>query len=100
MQAAELAPRRRAEIRAILKDPIARDAFLQPDTTITDALEKVGAPKRARKKGMAGDLGALVDTLRKYPWTELAHLRGDEDTLRTLEEVERLAKELRKTLKD
>jgi ParB family chromosome partitioning protein len=87
------------QLRAILKDPIAKDTFLQPSTTIVDSLEKIGATKKPRKKGMAGDITQLVDTLRRYPWTELAHLRGDEDTLRALEEVERLAKDLKKTLK-
>jgi ParB family transcriptional regulator, chromosome partitioning protein len=87
------------QLRAILKDPVAKDIFLQSSTTIIDSLEKIGAAKKPRKKGMAGDLAQLVDTLRRYPWTELAPLRGDEDTLRALEEVERLAKDLKKTLK-
>lgn len=41
-------------LRAILKDPVAKDCFLQPITTITDALEKIGATKRPRKNGLVG----------------------------------------------
>ncbi len=48
------------QLRAILKDPVAKDTFLQPSTTITDALEKIGATKRPRKKGLGGDLAAIV----------------------------------------
>lgn len=87
------------QLRQILKDPIAKACFLEPGTSITDAIEKLGAPKSRRKKGLAGDLGMIVDAIRKHPWTELAALRGDEDTLRTIEEAERLLKDLKKTLK-
>jgi ParB family chromosome partitioning protein len=86
-------------LRAILKDPIAKDCFLSPGATINDALEKLGAPKVGRKKGLAGDLNAIVDSIRKHPWTELAKLRGNEDALRTIEEAEKLLKDLKKTLK-
>lgn len=87
-------------LRPILKDPVAKDCFLQPTTTINDALEKLdGATKAPRKNGLAGDLGAIVDSIRKHPWTALSELRGDEDTIRTIEEAEKLLKDLKKTLK-
>jgi ParB family chromosome partitioning protein len=88
------------QLRAILKDPVAKDTFLQPATTIVESLEKIGATKKPRKKGLGGDLAAIVDTIRRHPWTELAELRGDEDTIRTIEEAERLLKDLKKTLKN
>lgn len=86
-------------LRVILKDPVAKDCFLTPNTTINDALEKLGGAKPPRKNGLAGDLGAIVDAIRKHPWTALAELRGDEDALRTIEEAEKLLKDLKKTLK-
>jgi ParB family chromosome partitioning protein len=88
-------------LRPILKDPVAKDCFLQPTTTINDALEKLegAASSKPRKNGLAGDIGAIVDSIRKHPWTALAELRGDEDTLRTIEEAEKLLKDLKKTLK-
>jgi len=87
------------QLRAILKDPVAKDCFEQPATTITDALDRIGAEKKPRKKGLSGDLASLVDTIRRHPWTELSELRGDENTLRTIEEAEKLLKDLKKTLK-
>ncbi len=87
------------QLRSILKDPVAKDCFQQPATTITDALERIGASKKPRKKGLGGDVAALVDAIRRHPWTELAALRGDEDTLRTIEEAEKLLKDLKKSLK-
>jgi ParB family chromosome partitioning protein len=88
-------------LRPILKDPVAKDCFLQPATTINDALEKLeGVPNaKPKKSGLAGDLDAIVDSIRKHPWTALAELRGDEDTLRTIDEAEKLLRDLKKTLK-
>ena len=86
-------------LRVILKDPVAKDCFLTSGTTINDALEKLGGTKKPRKNGLAGDLGAIVDSIRKHPWTALADLRGDEDAIRTIEEAEKLLKDLKKTLK-
>lgn len=88
------------QLRSILKDPVAKDCFLQPATTIVDSLERIGAVQKPRKKGLSGDLAALVDAIRRQPWTELAELRGDEPTLRTIEEAERLLKDLKKTLRN
>jgi ParB family transcriptional regulator, chromosome partitioning protein len=87
------------QLRAILKDPVAKDCIMQPSTTIIDALERIGQAKKPRKKGLSGDLGSLVDAIRRHPWTELADLRGDEETIRTIEEAEKLLKDLKKTLK-
>ncbi|HEY5938442.1 MAG TPA: hypothetical protein VIU61_27515, partial [Kofleriaceae bacterium] len=86
-------------LRAILKDPIAKDCFLSPGATINDAMDKLGTPKVGRKKGLAGDLGAIIDSIRKHPWTALSELRGNEDAIRTIEEAEKLLKDLKKTLK-
>jgi len=87
-------------LRPILKDPVARDCFLQPTTSINDALEKLdGTSTKERKAGLAGDIGAIIDSIRKQPWTALAELRGDEGVLRTIEEAEKLLKDLKKSLK-
>ena len=55
-----------------------------------------------RRKGrvaFAGDIGAVIDSIRRHPWTALADLRGDEDVIRAIEEAEKLLKDLKKTLK-
>ena len=86
-------------LRAILKDPVAKDRFLADGTSINDALEKLGEPTpQPRPNGLAGDLGAIVASIRKHPWTALAELRGNEDALRTIEEAEKLLHELKKAL--
>ena len=85
-------------LRVILKDPVAKDVFMRPQSTISDALEKIGVAKKPRKGGLAGDLGAIIDSIRKHPWTEVSSLRGDEETMRTINEAEKLLKELRKSL--
>lgn len=85
------------KLRSVLRDPIARDRFLTPGASINDALEKIEKPQK--KNGLAGDLGAIADSIRKHPWTTLAELRGDQETLRTIDEVEKLLKQLKKTLK-
>ena len=85
--------------RVILKDPVAKDCFLSEGTSINDALEKLGEPKPPpRADGLAGDLGAIVSSIRKQPWTALAELRGNEDALRTIEEAEQMLQELKKAL--
>src|SRR5712671_1249478 len=47
------------KLRTILKDPVARDHFLSREGTINSALEKLGAPPAARRRGLAGDLAGL-----------------------------------------
>src|SRR5262249_45941131 len=47
-------------LRAILKDPVAKDCFLTERTTINDALEKLGETRPQRSNGLAGDLDAIV----------------------------------------
>ncbi|TMQ13718.1 MAG: hypothetical protein E6J90_28015 [Deltaproteobacteria bacterium] len=72
-------------LRAILKDPVAKDCILSDGTSINDALEKLGEPAPPRPNGLAGDLGAIVASIRKHPWTALAELRGNDDAIRTIE---------------
>jgi len=78
---------------------VAKDCFLTDRTTINDALEKLGETRPQRGPGLAGDLDAIVSSIRKHPWTALAELRGNEDAIRTIEEAEKLLKELKKALK-
>ena len=68
--------------------------------TIQSALEKVGPSTANRTKGLAGDLAALVDTIKRYPWTTLASLKGDSNVLGTLDEAEKVLAALKKQLSD
>src|SRR5215813_579211 len=58
-------------LRPILKDPVAKDCFLTERTSINDALEKLGEPAPQRTSGLAGDLSAIVASIRRHPWTAL-----------------------------
>src|SRR5437667_7833011 len=86
------------KLRLILRDPVARDDFLTDGGSIDSALLKLGPAPSRKRQGLTGDIQALADTIKGYPWTTLADLKGDPDLIRTLEETEKLLKDLRRTL--
>jgi ParB family chromosome partitioning protein len=86
------------KLRLILRDPVAKEDFLSGGGSIQTALEKMGPTTSKRGHGLAGDLEALTESLRRYPWTTLASLKGDQMVLRKLDEAERLLKDLKKAL--
>ncbi len=86
------------KLRLVVRDPVARDEFLSETGSIASALLKLGPASTKKQQGLTGDIQALADTIKGYPWTTLANLKGDTDLIRTLEETEKLLKELRRTL--
>ena len=86
------------KLRQILRDPVARDDFLSDGGSIDSALLKLGPAPSKKRQGLTGDIQALADTIKGYPWTTLADLKGDVDLIRTLNEAEKLLKDLRRTL--
>lgn len=86
------------KLRLVLRDPVARDEFLAPSGSIESALLKLGPGPSKKREGLAADIQALAESIKGYSWTTLASAKGDEDLLRTLEETEKLLKELRRTL--
>ena len=85
------------KLRQILRDPVGRENFLAPGGTIDTALQKV-APSPRKGHGLLGDVESLAEAIRRYPWTTLASLRGDQHLLAKLDETEKLLKDLRRTL--
>lgn len=79
------------------KDPVAKEKFLSPESTIESVLPSVAQPQ-TKKKGLVGDIEQLSEALQQYSWTALAALRGDSQVLKKLEETEKLIKELKKAL--
>jgi ParB family chromosome partitioning protein len=86
------------KLRQVLKDPVAKENFLQPEGTIESALRTLSPPPSKKGQGLLSDLEQLSESLQRYPWTTLAALKGDQQVIRKLEETEKLMKELKKTL--
>jgi ParB family transcriptional regulator, chromosome partitioning protein len=86
------------KLRNILRDPVARDAFLSSDGSIDSALDKLTPTPSKKNQGLLGDIESLSEAIRRYPWTTLASLKGDRQVIEKLEEAEKLLKDLKKTL--
>ena len=86
------------KLRLVLRDPVAREHFLSDDGSVDSALLKLGPAPAKKRQGLAGDIQALADVIKGYPWTTLASLKGDPEVVRTLDETEKLLKELKRAL--
>lgn len=86
------------KLRQVLKDPVAKDHFLSAGGTIETALRTLGPAPSKKNQGLLGDIEQVSESLRRYPWTTLAALKGDVQVLRKLEETEKLLKDLKKAL--
>ncbi len=58
----------------------------------------LGRDASTRRCGLLGDIEQVSESLKRYPWTTLAALKGDPQVLRKLEETEKLLKDLKKAL--
>ena len=87
------------KLRQILKDPIARDQFLDKEGTIEASFKKLGPAPRKKAHGLLGELEELNQALQRHPWTSLAQLKNDPQAIKRIEETEKLLKELKKALK-
>ena len=86
------------KLRQVLRDPVAREHFLSDDGSVDSALLKLGPAPAKKRQGLAGDIQALGDVIKGYPWTTLASLKGDPEVVRALDETEKLLKELKRAL--
>jgi ParB family chromosome partitioning protein len=86
------------KLRAVLRNPIAKEEFLSKGGTIQSATEKLEPADANDERGLAGDIAALVESIKRHPWTALGQLKGDETVIRRIEEAEKLLKQLKKTL--
>jgi ParB family chromosome partitioning protein len=86
------------KLRQVLKDPVAKDHFLSAGGTIDTALRTLAPTPSKKNQGLLGDIEQVSESLRRYPWTTLAALKGDPQVLRKLEETEKLLKDLKKAL--
>jgi ParB family chromosome partitioning protein len=86
------------KLRAILKDPVAKEKFLAADGNVDTAMRSLAPPPSKRAHGLLGDIEQISESLQRYSWTTLAALKGDPQLLRKLEETEKLLKDLKKAL--
>lgn len=88
------------KLRTILPDPVAREHFLSRDGDLESAMLRVGPSAKKQKSGLAGDLDAAVESMKRVPWTALSELKGDPEILKKIDDAEELLKSLRKTLSE
>jgi ParB family transcriptional regulator, chromosome partitioning protein len=86
------------KLRAVLRNPVAREEFLSKGGTIQGAIEKLEPAEANDQRGLAGDIAALIESIKRHPWTTLAELKGDQTLIRRIEEAEKLLKQLKKAL--
>jgi len=86
------------QLRKILRDPVAKEEFLSERGEIQSALEKVPPDANEKRQGLAEEVAALVDAIKRQPWTALDRLKGDSDLLRNIEEAERVFEALKRQL--
>jgi len=77
---------------------VAKDHFLSPGGTVDTAFRTLAPAPSKKNQGLLGDIEQVSESLRRYPWTTLAALKGDPQVLRKLEETEKLLKDLKKAL--
>jgi ParB family transcriptional regulator, chromosome partitioning protein len=86
------------KLRQLLKDPIAREEFLNKGATIESAIQKLGPSPSKKPQGILGEVEELTEAIKRYPWTTLTALKGDQQAIQKIEEAEKLLKELRRSL--
>jgi ParB family chromosome partitioning protein len=86
------------KLRTILPDPVARSQFLSDAGDLESAMLRLGPAPKPSKGGLAGDLEAAVDAMKKVPFSTLQELKGDEEILKKIAEAEALLRSLRGAL--
>jgi ParB family chromosome partitioning protein len=85
------------KLRQILRDPVARDAFLTADGDIDSSMLRLPAPT-PRQATFLSRLDETVQAMRDMSWTTVASLRGDVALVDRLEEAEQTIRALRETI--
>jgi ParB family chromosome partitioning protein len=85
------------KLRQILRDPVAREAFLAGDGDIDSSMLRLPVPT-PRQTTFLSQLDETVQAMREMSWTTVASLRGDVTLIDRLEEAERTIRALRETV--
>lgn len=86
------------KLRTILPDPVARAHFLSDSGDLESAQLQIRSVEKRPEEQPLNELRAAIDAMKSVPWITLQELKGDETTLKKLDEAEALLKSLRKTL--
>jgi ParB family chromosome partitioning protein len=86
------------KLRTILPDPVARAHFLSDSGDLESAQLQIRSVEKRAEEQPLNELGTAIEAMKNVPWTTLQELKGDETTLRKLDEAETLLKSLRKAL--
>jgi ParB family transcriptional regulator, chromosome partitioning protein len=86
------------KLRAILRDPVAKAHFLSEEGTVESAMLRIAHEEKPADGGLANQLDAAMNAIKKTPWTALDELKGDQELLKRIDEAEALLKTLRKNV--
>ncbi|HKW35445.1 MAG TPA: ParB N-terminal domain-containing protein [Candidatus Acidoferrum sp.] len=86
------------KLRTILPDPVARAHFLSDSGDLESAQLQIRSIEKRPEEQPLNELRTAIDAMKSVPWTTLQDLKGDEATLKKLDEAEALLKSLRKAL--
>lgn len=86
------------KLRTILPDPVARVHFLSGEGDLDSAMLRIGPAMKKKPGGLAGELDAAVEAMKRVPWTTLAEMKGDAEILKKIDDAEALLRTLRNAL--
>jgi ParB family transcriptional regulator, chromosome partitioning protein len=86
------------KLRSILADPVAKQHFLSDEGDLETAMLRLGVLPKKEKGGLSNDLEAVVESMKRVPWTALSDLKKDSEILRKIDEASELLNSLRKAL--
>lgn len=86
------------KLRTILPDPVARSQFLSDAGDLDSAMLRLAPTPKPIKGGLSDDLEAVVDAMRKVPFSTLQELKGDVDILKKIDEAQALLQSLKGAL--
>jgi ParB family chromosome partitioning protein len=86
------------KLRVILRDPVAKEHFLKDEGDIDSAMLRLAAPEKKPKLALTSELDAVVQSMKRVPWTVLEELRGDPELLSKIDDVEAMLRSLRRAV--
>lgn len=86
------------KLRAILRDPVARDNFLSEGGDLETASLRLPSAHASSEPDLLRDLESALDAMGRMPWTTLNALKGDVDVLKSIDKAQHMLASLRKNL--